>query len=515
MRRLHTKMMLLVAVVITLNISPWFLLRNANRSVISTVRAKRVTDFPIQSSPMNPKNSTFTLGKLLETYNATRLGRVCAKLAKNVSIDLSDSFAIGMLDEHVRQKNSTRPKFAYVMMVSNHKYIDGSLVLADSIRHFSPLVQNGTAETVLIINQRINTKMIPILLAVFHRVLVMNTLGSFVEKSYYKTTFDKMYLFSLTSYEGVIFLDADSLVVGNPDKLFQKLTSKHPLVAVGSSDYFQTALLILRPNLSIFTDLYLEFRYGEFGYNQWRARDGILFRNCLLEHHGNIEHPTDSIFHFYGFVKPWFNKDAKYGKAEKQEFGREYKTWWERYELLHRSHFVHLTLEEQWKDPSSVYGGSASKNKFQQHLSAKDFKLGVSVSDFMWMQRYSVGSEYLRPTFLKYAILANESINRDVRVASIPGMDCETSCRKLWFLLYLPTTTRRETVCVLVSSNGAVSIFPAQHGEMFRRRRPWRHPRRCCCCHRCWSGDCDDSSRPRKPQKPGAVVRQLVLEDSG
>ena len=316
-----------------------------------------------------------------------------------------------------------KPRLAFATMVSNHKYLDGALVLAASIRDHSDFVANGTADIVLITNPKINRKMFPLLLVVYSRIVLVNTLASLAAKSYYKTTFDKLYLFFLSSYDAIIFMDADSLVIGNPDRLFRKVSSKHPVVAVGGSDYFQTGLLIVKPSRELFAELYNEFRFGSFGYDQWRARDGILLRNCFLEHHGNIAHPTDCIYHFYGFVKPWFNKDAVYrlAKGERQTFGPEYRAWWVLYEKVHK--------QFPFRENDELYGGSAVTNKFQRYLTPSQIRSGADSRDFMWMQRYSVGNEYLRPTFQKMASLRNQSLTPGSKVILHEGLDCNSSCK--------------------------------------------------------------------------------------
>ncbi len=332
-------------------------------------------------------------------------------------------FVPSILEELPSSKD--RSTLAFATMVSNHKYLDGAMVLAESIRLHSGLVSNGTAEIILITNQKIDRRMFPLLLATHSRVMIVNTLAPLAAKSYYKTTFDKLYLFFLSQYEAIVFLDADSLAVGNPDRLFRKVSPKEPLVAVGGTDYFQTGLLIVKPSKALFFELFDELRFGSFGYNQWRGRDGILLRNCFLEHHGNIAHPTDSVFHFYGFVKPWFNKDATYklSRGEKKSFGTEYHMWWKIYEQLHERYFAKL----KW---DGIYGGTAVTNKFQKYLSAAEIKAGVNHRDFMWMQHFSGGSEYLRPTFRKMVSLANRSLGASSTIVFNEGLDCNQSCRK-------------------------------------------------------------------------------------
>lgn len=394
-------------------------------------------------------------------YSKHRTPKACEQLADNVTIDLSDPFRIGVVMEVLGRQNTTiaaggrapgpnisnppqssvvrqgKP-YAYVLMVSNHKYIDGAIVVADSLAEYSEYVRSNQCDLVLLVPEKINRDVLLQLSFVFHRVKIVRSMDVFSDKSYYKTTFDKMYLYYLQEYESIIFFDADSLITANPDKLFQKVSTQHPLTAVGGGDYFQTALLILKPNWHIFLDLYLEYRYGSFGYNQWRARDGILFRNCLMSMHDNIGHPTNSVFHFYGFIKPWFNKDAVYKHAkDKQEFEAHYKVWWERYERLHTTYFAPLAAANIAADPNYKYGETAlnsKKNGKFLPLGIKSFDEAKRVDPFhyMWIQRFSGGSEYLRPTFRKYAELRNIPSLKDqdisIVVAKKEKLSCDAVC---------------------------------------------------------------------------------------
>jgi hypothetical protein len=241
------------------------------------------------------------------------------------------------------------------------------------------------------------------------------------------------------------------LVTANPDKLFAKVSAANPLTAVGGREYFQTALLILRPRLDIFLDLYLEYRYGEFGYNQWRARDGILFRNCLLKMHDNVGHPTDRLYHFYGYIKPWFNKDAKHHSKDPLVFDENYAIWWGRYEYLHITffepmehhkehglvveHSSPLLRQERWKGIAAFpYGNSALTNKKNPlPLGIIDRSLalesGANPRDYMWLQRFSVGSEYLRPTSYHTAVLRNITVNPNASLNICPQhSSCDECC---------------------------------------------------------------------------------------
>lgn len=384
----------------------------------------------IQRSDSNRQNRG---NALLEGYDPERAGRVCPRLPATAHVHLEDDFEVGVKAYVVRNASRPRGQRAFVLMVSNHKYVDGALVMADSLRSHSRLVQTGAADLLILVSDKIREPSLRQLATVFDYVAVLSSVARFSPKSYYTTTFDKMYLFWLTEYAAVAFFDADTLATGSPDDLFSRVPAKGPgwVAAVGDTDYFQTALLVLQPNRSVFIDIYLEYRFGAFGYNQWRARDGILLRTCLMARHDNMDHHAQ-LHHFYGYIKPWFDKDANHKHAkEPLSFDRNYLDWWTRYERLHKTYFV----APAWRLLPSGDDGTAEQADGADvlHLAVGPYggaqgKKGESVAirrlrsmwrlapdaplepeRYMWLQRYSVGSEYLRPTAMQYAVLRNYS----------------------------------------------------------------------------------------------------------
>ena len=71
---------------------------------------------------------------------------------------------------------------------------------------------------------------------------------------------------------------------------------------MGSPAYFKTGVMVVDPNQDVFGDLIREYRYGSFNYNQWRARDGILYRNYFQGRQVSIDQFMHNVHHFYGRV---------------------------------------------------------------------------------------------------------------------------------------------------------------------------------------------------------------------
>ncbi|RNF22585.1 putative glycogenin glucosyltransferase [Trypanosoma conorhini] len=391
---------------------------------------------------------------------------LCPPLPENLTIPMDESFQIGMLREFVggvyhplycnawqlRMHNVSKhargegdsvrggdvgvacdagiqkrladairhpPKYAYVIMVSTHRYLDGAMVLAESIREYSPLSRSRGADIVLIINENIKSEMFPLLQVLFDRVQIFSGLQKWAPKSAYKATFDKLYLYMLEDYkDGILFLDADSLITANPDYLLQAheriatvVNSNHTsywtqarraslsytltehewqrllrskklplLFAVGSEKYFQTSLMSLRPSMKVFLKLYLEFRFGSYRYNRWQARDGVLFRNCFAAVGEWMRRPH-GVYHFNGNPKPWFNLEhLDYALQPMKVMMRTelplswrdrsyHYEWWTRYERLHMEYFLPIEMETRTR-----FGLTQSaelrkwRNKYGAHL---------------------------------------------------------------------------------------------------------------------------------------------------
>ena len=99
------------------------------------------------------------------SYDGERDRKACDRLPRNVTVDRADPFLIGSIAEVVGDNESiaklraianpntssstarppatNRSSYAYVMMVSNQKYIDGAMVVAHSLHEHSLYVQLG------------------------------------------------------------------------------------------------------------------------------------------------------------------------------------------------------------------------------------------------------------------------------------------------------------------------------------------------------------------------------------
>ena len=103
----------------------------------------------------------------------------------------------------------------------------------------------------------------------------------------------------------------------------------------------QSGTMIVQPSKTVFEELFIEYKYGDFNYNQWRARDGILLRNYFGTRHVMLT--MTGFLHYHGYFKPWFNKDNPPARSEKYpSFDKSYQVCTSMYSAvtLRRPHRV-------------------------------------------------------------------------------------------------------------------------------------------------------------------------------
>ena len=255
------------------------------------------------------------------------------------------------------------PDYAYLMIISNEDFMDGAMVLGTSLRDHSKLLQSGDAHLVIMVAKgRLGEdSKLRLGLIGFNRIVEVNSLAPRAPGAYWKDTYDKLYMFNLTAYKKVVFMDADMLTVRSPDDLFTTNYGTPEFVGAigshgGTNTYFQTGMMVIQPTTKLFDKIMREFESGvpPLGkhYNQgMNGRDGVLLRNVFKSDFKSIDNkysrnlnprfkiPTSvRSLHFRGKHKPWFNKllpnaDPQLGK---KEFGYGYIEWWKIYDRLHR-----------------------------------------------------------------------------------------------------------------------------------------------------------------------------------
>eukprot|EP01010_Urceolus_cornutus_P002189 NODE_279_length_1853_cov_268.353659_g226_i0.p1 GENE.NODE_279_length_1853_cov_268.353659_g226_i0~~NODE_279_length_1853_cov_268.353659_g226_i0.p1 ORF type:complete len:515 (-),score=139.72 NODE_279_length_1853_cov_268.353659_g226_i0:27-1571(-) len=264
--------------------------------------------------------------------------------------------------------SSSDNRNAYVIMISNNKYVDGALVLGWSIAQHSLLVQQRRCDLLVMLTNAIADSNKRRLQEVgYHIVPINKSLSDTNRRSAWKDTLNKLYLFNLTDYHKIAFFDADMLAVANPDAIFNvRLPNSSWVGAVGYGKYFATGTMVLMPDAEVCRQIvkfYLDTAHNKSdkrGFMGYNARDGLVFRWFVKNRHVNLESGFSlysTMAHFRGGWKPWYNRAWK-GKevahlasilrGSVDTSGSQYHKWWAAYEAMHN---------KLWRDQPYIGGG--------------------------------------------------------------------------------------------------------------------------------------------------------------
>lgn len=317
---------------------------------------------------------------------------------------------------------------AYLLIISNEDFLDGALVLGVSLRNNCPRIADGSADLAIIITQgRVSRASKDRLRdeAGFSKIFEVPSLATRAPGAYWKDTFDKIYMFNLTMYKKIVFMDADMINVRSMDALFDKNFGDPTYVGAigfrGGSEgpYFQTGMMVIQPTKMMFDKIYAKFESGVppkgNNYNHgMNGRDGVLLRDVFGDRFKMIDNkysrnlnprfPVPEYvvsLHLRGKIKPWFdrrlpNLDPELGK---KEFGHAYVLFWDIYEEHIHKKSSFYRLAQQGKPLPEPFGGK---------FAAPD----VSPLTHVWMMRYSQ-REYVQ-------LLTEEDRRR--RNETLPGL---------------------------------------------------------------------------------------------
>ncbi|XP_020037858.2 glycogenin-2 [Castor canadensis] len=139
---------------------------------------------------------------------------------------------------------------AFVTLASTDTYCQGALVLAQSLRD-----HGTTRKLVVLVTPQVSTLLRVILSRLFDEVVDVNLMdsGDLVHLSFLRrpdlgVTLTKLHCWTLTQYRKCVFLDANTLVLGNVDELFDRAElSAAP--DPGWPDCFNSGVFVFEPSL--------------------------------------------------------------------------------------------------------------------------------------------------------------------------------------------------------------------------------------------------------------------------
>ncbi|RNF09692.1 putative glycosyl transferase [Trypanosoma rangeli] len=318
---------------------------------------------------------------------------------------------------------SRHAPIAYLTFISNEKFVDGALVLGASLRNTSRFLQHGVADLVVMATvSRISEASRRRLLneGGYTHVFEVPSLAQRVHATsgLFRDTLDKIYMFNLTMYEKLVYMDADMIAIRSMDSLFSRPRVRGPdyVAAVGGKGYFQTGMMIIIPTQEMFNCIYDRLIRGTPPNGRRfigsSARDGALLRDVFQTHF----HPINPMYsrnlnpryrvdmkipgegtvvavHLRGIIKPWFDRRLPnlQTKLGKKEFGFTYLHWWTLYEEKIHKKSAHYVKMLQMQSEGRASGSEAvvvDGIAFGMDRTDAD---GTPVSPLthVWMQRYS------------------------------------------------------------------------------------------------------------------------------
>lgn len=346
--------------------------------------------------------------------------------------------------------SSHKVDLAYLTIISNDDFVDGALVLGRSLRSASRFLQDRKADLAIIVTRdRLNPANTARLRSwgTYDNVVEVDSLAPRAPNAFWKDTFDKCYMFNLTRYRRIVFMDADMVTVRSPDALFD-LGHDDPMwvSAIGWHDhgggsgkdtYFQTGMMVIQPNSGVFASIMKEFEDGVpprgSKYNHgMNGRDGVLLRNVFKGNFKELDNkysrnldprrpiPNSVVsLHLRGKHKPWFDKSKPNADPElgKKDFGITYALWWSIYESMH----VAATNEQSAALVNNAHADSP--DGFGGTLAAPS----VGPLTHVWMMRYTK-KEYVQLLSSEDQRQRNYTDPGTKYVVGAVGASCDATC---------------------------------------------------------------------------------------
>eukprot|EP00668_Euglena_longa_P013891 GGOE01017842.1.p1 GENE.GGOE01017842.1~~GGOE01017842.1.p1 ORF type:complete len:557 (+),score=100.64 GGOE01017842.1:71-1741(+) len=362
-------------------------------------------------------------------YNPTDAGRMDDIAVKKVETTKRTSHNTSETVPHGRRKpKPTGRAAAKVVSRTEHAFVSVSL-LAKSL-----LLKQKKCELVLLGPKDLAPDSAVRLRAAGYVQIksVSDSLSDIIPNSAWKGTFDKLYLWSFTEYKLVAFFDADMLALTDPDAVFDFRPPNASWIGAHGSrsgSYFQTGMMVIMPDETVFQSLLDFFKRGvqSHTFEGANARDGQVARAFFGSRYIRIppsfsmyRNASESIegvkgYHFRGKFKPWFdmNNPPRFKPSHANgavEFGTAYRWWWEYYESFH------VNFTKAGGENGHRYGGRLAGSS-------------IHPATHVWMLRHTA-EEYVQP--LWQVVLRERNVVFETMTALVGhrAESCSTVCKK-------------------------------------------------------------------------------------
>ncbi|MBU3073200.1 glycosyltransferase [Clostridium estertheticum] len=233
-------------------------------------------------------------------------------------------------------------KYAYLTIISTDDYLYGVLVLNNSL-----LKTKSNISLVVLVTQRVSVRTEKIIndmniatIRVENSIELLDNMGKknvLAKHPHWNNTLDKLFMFELTQYSKIVYLDSDMLVINNIDHLFEK---EHMSAVIAGKSYpgneawcgLNSGLMVIKPEKGLIKEFIklipivdkekecfgdqdiIQKYYKNWGqnreleldekYNMFLPYVDYYIKNKGYNLNGN-DHKSISVIHFIQNKKPW------------------------------------------------------------------------------------------------------------------------------------------------------------------------------------------------------------------
>ena len=223
--------------------------------------------------------------------------------------------------------------YSFITILSSDAYLPGVLALAHSLKQvktkypFNVLIPSDVEIT---LKKKLTQAGLSVITA--QNLVLDADLADKNKRPYWNKTFFKLRLFELTSFDKIVYLDSDMIVLQNIDDLFEKAHMSATVAGKCERSEWtklNSGLMVIEPNLQEAERIRKNIRptceslletigaYGDqdviqFSYPNWQDDKNLLLdecynvMSCVINSYCN-RYGLDSIkvFHYAGGIKPW------------------------------------------------------------------------------------------------------------------------------------------------------------------------------------------------------------------
>lgn len=189
-------------------------------------------------------------------------------------------------------------RFGAVTLVTTESYVIGAVVLGESLRR-----SGWQHETTALVTPEISAEARAKLARRWDRIVDVDHVRNPFPRDaqgqpYFETTFTKLRIWQQTGYTRLVYLDADTIVVGSIAELLER-----PKFAAAPCmwlpDYFNSGVLVVEPSLEVFDDMFT--RLGTFPI--YDGSDQGFLNVYFQDWYGSgPEHRLEAKFNFNHFL---------------------------------------------------------------------------------------------------------------------------------------------------------------------------------------------------------------------